>query len=122
MTPPTYADALEASKIKPVFTLFVQDNCQPCQYVKHTLRKAAVDYGFPYCELRIEENMETVRALKVRAAPTMLVLDKGRVVDTHTGAITYELLRAKFVRFGVIPPAPAEQPQLDLGTGGIEGQ
>lgn len=61
--------------------------CQPCRATRRTLADvAAMVEGVAHVEIDAEENLALVRALDIRATPTVLVLDRtGRIVRRAAG-------------------------------------
>jgi thiol-disulfide isomerase/thioredoxin len=61
--------------------------CQPCRATRRTLAEvAAMVEGVAHVEIDAEDRLEFVRALRIAATPTVLVLDAaGRVVRRAAG-------------------------------------
>lgn len=61
--------------------------CQPCRATRRTLADvAAMVAGVAHIEIDAEERLALVRALDIRATPTVLVLDgTGRIVRRAAG-------------------------------------
>ncbi|MFG2143507.1 TlpA family protein disulfide reductase [Streptomyces sp. NPDC048696] len=61
--------------------------CQPCRATRRTLAEvAAMVDGVEHVEIDAEDHLALVRALDIRATPTVLVLDRdGRVVRRASG-------------------------------------
>ncbi|WHM39976.1 thioredoxin family protein [Streptomyces sp. BPTC-684] len=61
--------------------------CQPCRATRRTLADvAAMVEGVAHVEIDAEEHLALVRALGIRATPTVLVLDRtGRIVRRAAG-------------------------------------
>lgn len=61
--------------------------CAPCRATRRVLREVAgMVPGVTHVEIDAEAHLDLVRALEIRATPTVLVLDAGgRVVRRATG-------------------------------------
>lgn len=74
--------------------LFTSTNCKACPAMKRDLAKA----GIPYDEMNVDvrENWAIAGLYRVRALPTLVVIDGSQPVESLTGAYPLpELLKLK---------------------------
>jgi thiol:disulfide interchange protein len=102
MTDLTQAAAESASSGRPVFALFTQDQCPPCELMRRDVYPDARIAGLlteQFVPLKLDmtqvtpELIELSNTFEVMYVPTLIVLDaSGRSIARHTGGMTTEQL------------------------------
>lgn len=65
---------------------FRKEGCVPCDRLEPKLEEVTDNNDIPVKEIQVEEDMEKVREYKVRASPTVVLLDdSGEEVDRFSG-------------------------------------
>lgn len=88
------ADAIEASKEKPVLVDFFAPWCGPCKMQAPIIDEVAEEIGDKAVvgKLNTEEAQKTAGEHNVMSIPTLLVIRNGEVVETMVGMQTKEAL------------------------------
>lgn len=76
-----------AAGAKPVVVMFYGLTCGPCRGFKPTLRKVCDDMGLQLEEVNVASEMETIKRFGIRAVPTVVVVDGGKVHNLFTGVV-----------------------------------
>jgi thioredoxin 1 len=87
---------------KYVLVEFGADWCKPCKAMKPLLDRLKAEYDgmLDIRQVNVEEAPDVVQKLNIRGVPTLVLLGGGGVLASHTGALTYDGLRA-FVEEGI---------------------
>lgn len=82
----------------PILVQFSAAWCGPCRGMAPHLEAFAQSRGsqLPVVKMDIDEHPEVAARFMVRAVPTSMVLDNGRVLGVHSGALSAAQL-ARFV-------------------------
>lgn len=74
---------------------FWSDGCAPCRQLSRVLGEVARDApaGVRFGTVKVEENPALVDRFSVRAAPTLLFVKDGAVVETRTGVDRRQVLK-----------------------------
>lgn len=75
---------------------FRKDGCVPCDRLEPKLEETADERDITLEEVNVEDDMETVRDYKVRASPTVVLVDDGEEVDRFSGDKDKELVEQFF--------------------------
>ena len=91
----TYADVVEGSAL-PVLVDLWAPWCGPCRMVSPALEALARSHAgrVKLVKVNVDDSPRTSARFAVQGIPTLLVLDRGRVVARQTGAAPQEALRA----------------------------
>lgn len=98
-----YADVLACGCEDPIVIVFWRDNCPPCERLKPKLRELlwSDDYaGVILVELNIVDEMDAVRTLGLRAAPSVVVSVRGEAKIAWTGDISREQMAQILASYG----------------------
>ena len=92
---------------QPVLVDFSASWCPPCRAIAPTIDALAEEFRgrIKVGTLDVDAEPELAERYGVRAMPTLLMLDRGKVVDQHLGAAPREILHAF-----LLAHAPAEVP------------
>jgi len=82
----------------PIFVQFSASWCGPCRAMAPHLEAFAQSRAsrLPVIKMDIDDHPEVAARFMVRAVPTSMVLDNGRVLGVHSGALSAAQL-ARFV-------------------------
>ena len=91
----SFSDVVEASKIPVLLDLWAPW-CGPCRMVGPTLEKLAHQYAgrVKLVKVNVDEAPEVARRFAVQGIPTLILVNRGQVLDRRTGAIPEAALRA----------------------------
>ncbi len=72
---------------EPVLVDIWSPGCAPCDALAPTIKRLAADYDgkVKVCHLDASAAPRTTSKLRVRGTPTVLIFDRGRVVETIVG-------------------------------------
>lgn len=71
---------------KPVLVDFYADWCGPCHMLGPVIEELANQRNdIKVCKLNVDENPELAQAFRVMSIPTLMVVNKGRIVKTSNG-------------------------------------
>ena len=72
---------------EPVLVDIWSPGCGPCDALAPTIKRLAADYEgrVKVCHLDASSAPRTTNKLRVRGTPTVLIFDRGRVVETIVG-------------------------------------
>lgn len=95
------ADNFDAEVLKsslPVLVDFWADWCMPCKMIEPVLEELAVAYDGKavIARLNVDEQAELASRYDIVSIPSLLIFNKGEVVDQHIGAAPREML-AEFI-------------------------
>lgn len=81
------ADAVEASKTKPVLVDFYAEWCGPCKMQGPIIEEVAKEIGDEAVvgKLNTEEASETASKYGIMSIPTLLVFREGKIVEQFVG-------------------------------------
>jgi len=91
-----FSDEVLQSEI-PVLVDFWAEWCAPCLMIAPVLDKLADEYSgrVKFGRLNVDENQNTAAEYSIRAIPTLLLFNGGRVVDKIVGVVpTAQIKRA----------------------------
>ncbi len=85
---------------KPVFADFWAEWCGPCRAIAPIFEKLAAVYGdnFIFAKINVDEAPELAIRYGVQAIPTLILFQKGAVVERVVGGRSYKDLAALFER------------------------
>ena len=91
----TYADVVEASALPVLLDLWAPW-CGPCRAVSPALERIARSYAgrVKLVKVNVDEAQQVAQRFGVQGIPTLVVLDRGRVLDRQTGAAPEQSLAA----------------------------
>ena len=86
VTDKTFAEAVIQSD-QPVLVDFWAEWCAPCRALGPAIESLAEDYEgrAVVAKVDIDSNQEIARKFGIRSIPTVMLFDKGQVVDTFVG-------------------------------------
>ena len=95
VTEQTFSSAVLSSEL-PVLIDFYADWCAPCKQVAPDVAALAEELAgkAKVVKINIDHCPTLTRELRVQSVPTFMVISKGRVVDSKTGALRRAQLRA----------------------------
>lgn len=95
VTEQTFSSAVLSSEL-PVLIDFYADWCAPCKQVAPDVAALAEELTgkAKVVKINIDHCPTLARELRVQSVPTFIVISKGRVVDSQTGALRRAQLRA----------------------------
>ena len=71
---------------KPVLVDFYADWCGPCRMLGPVIEELANQRNdIKVCKLNVDENPELAQAFRVMSIPTLMVVNKGKIVMTSNG-------------------------------------
>ena len=71
---------------KPVLVDFYADWCGPCRMLGPVIEELANQRNdIKVCKLNVDENPELAQAFRVMSIPTLMVVNKGKIVQTSNG-------------------------------------
>ena len=71
---------------KPVLVDFYADWCGPCRMLGPVIEELANQRNdIKVCKLNVDENPELAQAFRVMSIPTLMVVNKGKIVKTSYG-------------------------------------
>lgn len=71
---------------KPVLVDFYADWCGPCRMLGPVIEELANQRNdIKVCKLNVDENPELAQAFRVMSIPTLMVVNKGKIVKTSNG-------------------------------------
>lgn len=75
--------------------------CVPCQFIAPILNEIAKEYEgkLNVCKLNVDDNPKTAAEYEIMAIPTLLIFNKGRLVDKIVGLKNKEEIEKKFKSF-----------------------
>lgn len=82
--------------------VFTSKNCGPCARVKPMLEQICDKHAVPLIVLDIHENIDAARALGLRGAPSVVVMELGAGENIHTGDTTSAALFEKLRNAGAL--------------------
>ena len=84
------ADAIEASKEKPVLVDFFAEWCGPCKMQGPIVEEVAEEMGEEAVvgKLNTEEAMATAQKFGIMSIPTLLIFREGKIVEQFVGVQT----------------------------------
>lgn len=82
------SDVVKANK--PVLVDFWAEWCGPCKQMAPHLDKFAEDMAekVTVAKIDVDENPMTAGQYGVRGMPTLMLFAEGKIIDTHTGALS----------------------------------
>ena len=95
----------------PVLVDFWADWCGPCKVLAPTLERLDVELEGHVNIVKVDTdaNPELPKAYHIRSIPTVLIFNKGEVVDQLVGAVSKQLILDKLAHHKLYPP-PSEVP------------
>ena len=86
VTDSDFADQVIRSE-RPVLVDFWAEWCAPCRALGPAIESLAADYEgrAVVAKVDIDANQEVARQFGIRSIPTVMLFDKGQVVDTFVG-------------------------------------
>lgn len=95
---PAELQQLINASVGPILVQFSASWCGPCRSMASHLEAFAQSRGgqLPVVRMDIDEHPEVAARFMVRAVPTSMVLNNGRVLGVHSGALSAGQL-ARFV-------------------------
>jgi len=82
---------------KPVLVDFFSPTCAPCKQMASTFTKFATDFqdqvNVASVDVSLEENEKIVTDYKVRSVPTIIIFNKGKMVELNVGITGYNQLK-----------------------------
>ena len=97
---------------------FKADWCPPCQYIGpkfEAIEKEFEDKNIGFYQVDVEQNVDVLKACKIRAMPTFKFFKYGKAVDKIEGA-DEEGIREKLGAFADnswVPPPPGQSDAFD---------
>jgi thioredoxin 1 len=75
--------------------------CAPCHFIAPILEEIAEEYDgkLNVCKLNVDENPKTAAEYGIMAIPTLLIFNKGKLVDTIVGVKSKEEIKKTFESF-----------------------
>ncbi|MCX7981471.1 MAG: thioredoxin [Syntrophales bacterium] len=98
LTDETFDKTIELEQ-KPVLVDFWAPWCGPCRALAPAVEGIAQDYAgrLAVYKINVDENPKTASKLGIRSIPTLVLFNRGMVVDKMVGLVPQEQLEA-FVR------------------------
>jgi len=70
--------------------------CGPCKQIGHILEEISIEHEskIKILKLNIDENPQTPQKYGVRGIPTLMLFNKGKLIDTKVGSLPKSSLEA----------------------------
>lgn len=80
---------------KPILIDFWADWCNPCKMISLILEEIKKEYSKKIFVLKIniDNNKEIAEKYNIRSIPTLIILNKMNIIDTHIGVLSKKELR-----------------------------
>ena len=106
-------DSFEAEVLRsniPCVVDFWSNRCGPCQVMGGLLNEIGPDYidRVAIFKINVDDNWETAQKSGVQSVPTLVLFDKGKVLDDFVGLIPLNPLREIFERLAGGKPAASD--------------
>ena len=90
------------SSAKPVFLDFWADWCGPCKMLGPTFERLAEQYGekVTFAKVNVDELPNIANQFAIRSIPTLVLLEKGAVVEKIVGLRSEQELAKVLSRYG----------------------
>ena len=90
------------SSAKPVFLDFWADWCGPCKMLGPTFERLADQYGekVTFAKVNVDELPNIANQFSIRSIPTLVLLEKGAVVEKIVGLRSEQELAKVLSRYG----------------------
>jgi thioredoxin 1 len=80
---------------------FYADWCGPCQMIKPAIEDLSKDLEgrVAFGKMDVDKNKERASEFGIMSIPTMLIFNKGKLVDRLTGALHKEAIKERLDKF-----------------------